>query len=380
MKITDIRIYTVRVPVLPISKGGIAPYVGSKDSQGVTRITSCIYKVMTDEGINGWGEMNAIISQGMTRTILEDYIKPRVIGRSPFEHGKIMSDFANLYNPDVNTKHFASAVEMALWDLMGKMCGKPVCQLLGGPVRDKVPIAYAIGLMSLEETQEKITQVKAEGYTTIKTKGGTDVSFDIKRTRQIREVGGSTLSIRVDMNQGYEMPDALRYCRGVEDCGLQYVEQPIAANRLSDCASLRQRSCTPIAINEDCYIPGNLAAAVKIGAIDAAVADLESSGGISELVKLGHFAEISGLPMAHHCAWDLGVKLAAILQCTSTLSAFCMPIDSTYIAHDGDILTETIQAHNGYYDVPDAPGLGVDVDEEKLGYFAHEDPKAIFVF
>lgn len=188
------------------------------------------------------------------------------------------------------------------------------------------------------------------------------------------------LAIRVDMNQGYEMHDALRYCRSVEECGIQYVEQPIAVNRLSDYVSLRQRSSTPIAINEDCYIPGNLAAAVKAGAIDAAVADLESSGGISELIKLGHFAEIAGIPMAHHCAWDLGVKLAAILQCTCTLNAFSLPMDSTYIAHDDDILTEKIKVHDGCYDIPNGPGLGVEVDEEKLRFYAYEDLKAFFIF
>ena len=382
MKITDVKLYPVKVPVRLIKDGGIAPYAGSKDppGKGTTYITSCIYRIDTDEGLSGWGEMNAIISQGLTKSLLDDYLKPKLVGKDPFEHGKIMKAFDNLYNPDVNTKHFASAVEMALWDLMGKACGKPVCDLLGGPVREEVPIAYAMGIMPLEATKEKIRQVKEEGFTAIKTKGGLDVRFDIERTRLIRDLGGFDLSLRVDMNQGYQLPEALCYCKGVDDCGLQYVEQPLPANRLWDYASLRGRTTVPIAINEDCYIPGNLAAAVKIGAVDAAVADLESSGGVSELVKLGHYAELAGLAVAHHCAWDLGLKLAAILQCVSTLGAFSLPMDSTYTAHDGDILAEPIRAENGCYRVPKKPGLGVDVDEEKLQFYAHIDPKAYFVF
>lgn len=379
MKITDILIYPVCVPVKPIRQGGIAPYMGCKDTIGTTHVTSTIYKVLTDEGLVGWGEMNMIISLPFTKIILEEYIKPRLIGQDPFNLNQIMQSFETMYNPDINTRHFAAAVETALWDLMGKAVGKPIYQLLGGKVRDRIEIAYAMGLMSREDTAAKIRQIKAEGYTTIKTKGGSDVLSDIRRLHEMREISPG-LNIRVDMNQGYGMVEAIRYCREAQEYGLQYIEQPIPVNRLEDMRSLRNRFGVPVAINEDCYIPGNLMRAIRMEAIDAAVVDFESLGGISQIINAAHLAESAGLALAHHCAWDLGVKLAGILQGVSTLPAFSLPMDSTYQAHADDILTDPIPIENGCYVVSEKPGLGVDVDEEKLQSLALGNDNRFFVF
>jgi L-alanine-DL-glutamate epimerase and related enzymes of enolase superfamily len=366
VKIRDIELTFVEVPVIPLAKGGISPYAGSRDKTGTTTATSAIYKVMTDEGITGWGEMNPVITPGLTRVLLEEYIKPKLIGINPFDVNRLMREFAPVYNPQVNTKSFLTGIEIACWDIMGKALNKPVYALLGGKVRDRVDIAYAVGILGEDETREKILRIKSEGYRTVKTKGGKDVAFDIRRARIMREAGGSDLAIRVDMNQGYDVPTALQYLRGVADLDLAYVEQPLPVNRFDDMAMLRQRSATPIAINEDCYVSGNMMYMIKRGAIDAAVVDMEPIGGISEMVRIAKMAEETGLPLAHHCAWDMGVKLAAILHATSALPAFTLPMDSTYFAHGDDVLTERIRVRDGAYFVPEGPGLGVEVDEEKL--------------
>lgn len=373
MKIDTIEMTTVSVPIIPVSRGGIAPYLGSQDKVGTTRATSLLFKVTTDEGITGWGEMNHVLSPRITRVILEDYIKPKLVGKNPFHLKLMMKDFGSVYNPQFNTKYLLTGIETACWDIMGKAVNKPVYELLGGKLRDRIEIAYAFGLSGIEETKEKVLRIREEGFKTIKTKGGKDAAFDVKRTEALREAGGSDLEIRVDMNQGYDTPKALRYLRGVEACDLQYVEQPIKVNQLDDLKLLRERTRTPIGINEDCYIPNNLFEAIKKGCIDIAVIDFEPLGGITELIRLAGIAEEAGLPLAHHCGWDMGVKLAAILQATCAMPAFTYPMDSTYQAHGDDVLAERLKIVDGAYPVPEGPGLGVQVDEDKLGYLAVEE-------
>lgn len=379
VKIRSIEMTVVEVPVISLEEGGIAPYAGSQDKAGTSAATSVIYKVMTDDGIVGWGEMNPVITLKLSRELLEQYIKPNLIGRDPFEINRMMKTFAPVYNPQVNTLSFLTGVEMACWDIIGKSLNKPIHSLLGGKVRDRIQIAYAVGILDHVETREKVAQIRQEGYTTLKTKGGKDVHFDIERARVMREAGGPDFSLRVDMNQGYDVPTALRYLKQVEELDLQYVEQPIPAGRFDDLAALRLRTATPIAVNEDCYLKGNLFKAIKRGSIDAAVPDMEPIGGIAQLARLASVAEEAGLPLAHHCAWDMGIKLAAILQATSAMPAFTYPMDSTYFSHRTDVLTDIIKVENGAYTVPDGPGLGVEVDEEKLEHLSIAHSERFFV-
>lgn len=370
MKIVDIKMMGVEIPVVPLTEGGIAPYRGSQDKIGTTRTNSLIFRVTTDEGIVGWGEMNAIINWKVTKALLEDYIKPLVIGKSPFDINGIMREFAPVYNPQLNTKCFLAAIETACWDIMGKAANQPVYALLGGKVRERIDICYCTGMMEPAELKEKARQVKEEGYRTLKTKGGVDVLMDIRRAQALREAGGEDFDIRVDMNQGYDTLQALRYLRGVEELGLQYIEQPIGVNKFDDLKSLRSRTTTPIGINEDCYIPNNLLRAVAEGCIDVAVVDFEPLGGLSELARIAAIAREAKLALAHHCGWDMGVKLAAILHATGAMPAFSYPMDSTYQAHGDDVLTERIRIVDGSFFVPEGPGLGVEVDEEKLQFLA----------
>lgn len=381
MRITDVQMFPVRAQVIPIEEGGIAPYKGSKDAgDGTSAATSALYKVSTDEGIVGWGEMNMIVSLAMTRVILNDILCPALIGRDPFQLNEIKTRIDSLYNPDINVLHFMSGVEMALWDIKGKATAQPVYKLLGGKVRDSAPIAYAMGIMADDRTRFKIEQIRSLGYRCIKTKGGTDLEQDIKRAFFMREIAGQGMDLRVDMNQGYSLESALVYLQAVEDCRLQYVEQPIRVRSPEGYRSLRMRSRVPIAINEDCYIPGEFFRAVMMNAVDVGVVDMESIGGISELIKLAHIAEAANVSLAHHCAWDMGIKTAAIVHAVCALEAFRLPMDSTYHAHAMDPLKEPLEICDGAYVLPERPGLGIEVDEEKVRCMTEENYTERYVF
>ncbi|MDK2895890.1 MAG: hypothetical protein PWP04_10 [Candidatus Atribacteria bacterium] len=366
MKITDIEVYFVEVPIRSLEKGGIAPYLGSQDKVGVTKARSALFKLVTDEGIVGWGEMNIFISPLVMMALLNEYIKPLILGMSPFDIRRIMQKFELIYDPQFHIKSLLAGVEVACWDILGKSLGKPIYQLLGGKIRESIPIAYCLGILGIEETKDKVSQVKEEGFSTLKTKGGRDTYFDIERTKAIRKIGGPDFNIRVDMNQGYDILQTLRFVKAVECLNLEYIEQPLRVNALDELKSVRQRTTVPIGINEDCYVPGNLLRAVKGECIDVAIIDYEPLGGISEILKIASLIEEANIPLVHHCGWDLGVKLAAILHVVSALPSFNYPIDSTYFVHEDDVLLERIPVKNGCYVPPEGPGLGVEIDEKKV--------------
>ncbi len=204
-------------------------------------------------------------------------------------------------------------------------------------------MAYCLGLLGIEETKKKIIQINSQGFQTVKTKAGRDLNFDIQRTKAIRETGGPDFEIRVDMNQRYDIIQALRYIKQIEKFDLQYIEQPIRINNFDNLRRLRLSTNTPIGINEDCCLAHNLFRAIQEGCIDVGIIDYEQFGGISELVRLANIAEEANIPLVHHCNFDLGVKLDAILHVTSTLPSFNYAMDSSYFAHEKDILKERIK-------------------------------------
>lgn len=377
MRIRDVKMTTVEIPLLSIKDGGIAPYVGSRDYQagtaaGTTYALSNIFKVETDEGINGWGEMNPVISLDVNRRFLEEFIKPFLIGQDPFQIRQVLERFSGVYHPQIYGKTFLTGVEMACWDIKGKAAGRSVCDLLGGKVRDRAKIAYCLGMLGMEETRDKLLQIKESGFLCVKAKGGNDVNADIHRTRLLRETAGEDFELRMDVNQSYDVITAVKYLNGVEDCGLQYIEQPLPINRFSEMNMLRNKVRVPLAINEDCYMPGNFMEFVRRDAIDAAVVDMEQLGGIGEMVKLGTVAEQAGIPMAHHCGFDMGIKTAAILQAGCACPSFSYAMDSTYHSHADDILANRIRMEKGCYILPEGHGLGIEVDEDKLAHYSIE--------
>lgn len=380
MIIERLETFPVKIPVRKLDDGGIAPYCGSKDSKGTTDATSLIFKLTADDGQVGWGEMNLIHSLNITEQIVKDFLEPAFLGKDVMERNRIMESLKSLYNPDVNTMHLASGAEIALWDLAGKNLNCPVYQLLGGKVREQVPAAYAFGYMDEEETKKKVKDIRQKGYLTMKTKGGFSLEKDIRRAFIMREAAGSEMEIRVDMNQAYRPDQALRYGKAVEECRLQYVEQPMKVRMLEEYQNLRRRTATPVAINEDAYIPGGILEAWKRGAADAVVVDLESMGGIGELQKIAHFADMAGVPMAHHCAWDMGIKTAAIIHAAVSLAPFTMAMDTTYREHEADILKEPIPFSQGAFQVTGRKGLGIEVDEDVLKEYGCKDRKLRFVF
>lgn len=382
MEIIEVTAHPVNVSVTPLAEGGIAPYVTNHGE--VTDVDRMLVRVETDEGITGWGEMRTFLSPKATKAVLEDGIAPWVVGRSPFE---VEGFRRQLFIEYTNADMFFSPIEIACWDIVGKSLGKPVYELLGGwgapdltertntpdhTTVDAVDVAYCVGILSPEESREHAAKALDRGFSVLKTKAGRDWQQDVERVVAMHDEVDGKLDFRLDPNQGWRLDEAVRVGAALQDAGvyLQYMEQPIRVDAHGSLATLRERTMQPIGPNEDTYIAHNLTEMIRQDALDVAVLDMTPAGGIAAVRQLASIAEDAGVPATHHCAFDLGVRTAAILHTVSSVPGFNLPPDSVYYAWEDDVLADPLTVEDGAISVPDGPGLGIQVDEAKIEEYA----------
>jgi len=378
VQITNVTAYPVNIGVIDREDGGIAPYVTNHGA--VEDVDRIIVRVDTDEGLTGWGEMRVFISPAATVSVIEDGVGPIVEGHSPFEVESLRRLFFIEYT---NIDMFFSAVETACWDIVGKELGEPVYKLLGGwtarsqtemrrdatgKAHQKVDVAYCLGILSPEESRVHAAKALEEGYSVLKTKAGRDWRQDVDRIIAMHDEVNGELDFRLDPNQGWRLDEAIRVGSSLADAGvyLQYLEQPIRVDAHESLAALRHRQPQPIGPNEDMYIAHNLRSLIQKGGIDVAVVDLTPAGGITGIRQQAAIAEDAGVPVTHHCAFDLGIRTAAIMHAVYGIPGFNLPPDSVYYAWKDDVIKNPLEITDGAITVPDGPGLGITVDEAKL--------------
>jgi L-alanine-DL-glutamate epimerase-like enolase superfamily enzyme len=368
MPVTDVEAIPVRVDVQPRDEGlGLAPYVSNHDE--VEWVDRMLIRVDTDEGVTGWGEMLVgMKSARVTKAVVEDVIAPELVGR---EVGEIRPFVEEFYYPYAKVRPFVGAVETALWDALGKKVCAPVHELLGGKTRDEIPIAHCLGILGPEESRKYVRRAYDAGFRTFKTKAGHDWRTDVDRLVAMHDEVDDDMEFRIDPNQGWTTEDAVRVAARLEDEGvyLQYLEQPVRLDSPGTYSRLRQRLRTPIAVNEDAYFPFNLYQLLKADAIDVGVLDLVPAGGILRVREQAATAASAGVSLSHHCGFDLGVKTAAMLHTVAATPAINLAPDSVYYGWDDYVLESPLDATTGAIRVPGDPGLGVEVDEDKVAEF-----------
>ncbi|MFC7047230.1 mandelate racemase/muconate lactonizing enzyme family protein [Halobacteriaceae archaeon GCM10025711] len=368
MPIAKVEAIPLEMEVTPLSEDwGLAPY--RSNHAAVESVTRVLVRLETTDGLVGWGEMLATLSSAeATVTVLEEVIGPEVVGRPV---GDIQSFVESFYFPYVKVQPYIGAVEMALWDLLGKRHGAPVHALLGGATTDRVSMAYCVGMLPPEESRAHARKAHDAGYPALKTKAGPDWREDVDRLVAMADEVDGDLEFRLDPNQGWSFEDAIRAGAALEDAGvyLQYLEQPVEIDTYGTYRSLRTRLRTPIAVNEDTYFRRNLYNLLREDAIDVAVVDIVPAGGILRMKGLAGMAAEAGVSLSHHNGFDLGVKTAAVLHAVATTPAITLPPDTVYYAWEDAIIENPFEVIDGAMAVRDDPGLGVTVDETAVERF-----------
>jgi L-alanine-DL-glutamate epimerase-like enolase superfamily enzyme len=357
MKITEVESFFVEVPQKP----PIAPYHSRYRGQSSTK--SILFRLEADNGMVGWGETPQIyLGEQLTGREAES-LRTALLGLDPTA---VMAAYANI---DFANTYVQSAVEMAMWDLAGQIYGLPLYRLLGGPYRKEIELAACMGIQTYERAGELARLYVEMGFTTLKTKAGRSPEEDLAMAQGIRDAVGDRLELRMDPNTGYSPEVCEQLAKDLEPYRLQYLEQPMPEDCIDDSARIRQRTTTPLALNESVTSLAEVRAILEKKAADFLLPDTYQCGGVWATKLVAEVAASAGVPCIVHCAHDLGPKTAAMLHLAASTPNFPLANDCTYYGLADDVLTRRFEIQGGRLPVPEAPGLGIEVNLAKVRKF-----------
>ena len=339
----------------------------------------CLVKVIAEDGSYGWGEGYGpanVIRAGI------EHLTPLVLGEDPLAvegiwskmHRRVL-DFARR---GVLVAAI-SAIDIALWDLRGKLLGQPVSVLLGGRRRERVKV-YATGMyfVDCDDLPRKLADEAAcyvqQGFGALKMKVGLGVDADVRHVRAVREAIGDDIELMVDANHGYSLAEALRFARRVEPFNVGFFEEPVSPEDYEGYRELRQRTTIPIAGGECEYLLAGFRQLLSNRCVDIAQPDICGAGGLTEAKRIVALASAFHTNVIPH-SWGTGIAFAAGLHLVSTLDpipgrlrmpAALLEMDRSENALRDNLTIPRFQAVAGQVAVPSAPGLGVDVDQDYL--------------
>jgi L-alanine-DL-glutamate epimerase-like enolase superfamily enzyme len=357
MMITSIESFFVEVP----QKWPIAPYHSRYRGQSSTK--SILIRLETDTGLVGWGETPQVYLGEQLTGREAVALRPVLTGLDPT---MIMAVYVDL---KLENTYIQSAVEMAMWDLTGKVYGLPLYRLLGGPYRKEIQLAACMGIQTYERAGEIARLYVEMGFSTLKTKAGRAPEEDLAMVRGVRDAVGDRLALRVDPNTGYSPAVCAQLARDLEPYDLQYFEQPMPEDLIDDSARIRKGTTTPLALNESVTTPARVREILAKEAADFLLPDTHQCGGVWAAKLVAEVAASANVPCIVHCSHDLGPKTAAMLHLAASTPNFPLANDCTYYGLIDDVITHPFEIRRGKLTVPEAPGLGIEVDLAKVRRF-----------
>ena len=351
--------------------------------------TAHLVEVRTDEGITGWGECfgpgNVAIAN---KSIVENVIQPLVIGMDPNDREVIWHRVYNLLR-DHGQKGMPlqalSGVDIALWDIAGKVTGQPIYQLIGGKFRDQIPV-YGYGMMLRREGinslcsrfKEEAHAIKESGFVATKMKVGLGLSDDIKLVQAVRNGIGDQFPFMVDANHCYTIGDALTVGRVLSELNAYWFEEPVAPEDWEGYRELRAKLDVKISGGEVEFTRWGWRHLLEKRCIDIAQPEVCAVGGISEYLKVLTLAHTHFIPVVNH-VWGSAIAVAVNLQLLAAMPPTpggmhqrepLLEFDTTENLFRDNLLKEPlniqsqVKNNQGYVSVPTAPGLGIEPDTE----------------
>lgn len=343
----------------------------------------CVVKVTASNGQYGWGEGYG------PATVLEAGIKwlePMVIGKNPLENEVIWND---MYRRTLDYARRGilvasiSAIDIAIWDLKGKILNQSVSTLLGGAYRNKVK-PYATGLYFTDHDNpskdfaSEVALYKSQGFKAIKMKVGLGVKEDYENVKRMRELMGVDMQLMIDSNHAYSLREALALCKKIEPFDISWFEEPISPEFYDQYRELRSKTSIPIAGGECEYLRFGFQQLLKSSSVDIIQPDICSTGGLTEAKRIAALASIYGVDIVPH-TWGTSIGIHVALHFISNIENmpgrmkcpdFLMEYDQTENGLRERLTFPKIQMVDGMIDVPNTPGLGIDVDEDVLLEYA----------
>ncbi|MET3290216.1 UNVERIFIED_CONTAM: L-alanine-DL-glutamate epimerase-like enolase superfamily enzyme [Brevibacillus sp. OAP136] len=355
MKITSIEIFNTNLPLH-------RPFIVSYDTY--YDLPSIVVKVTTDEGYVGYGEAvpdSHVTGEtsASTYAMLEHDLAPALLGQDPFQLERVHERMNAIVKYAPSAK---AAIDLACYDIIGKATGQPVYKLLGGAYHETLDVPCVISILEPAEMARQAAEAIAEGYTNIKIKVGGDPAVDVQRIRAVRDAIGFEVPLRVDANQGWRnAATTLRVLKQIEDCRIEWIEQPVVADDIIGLAEIRQKTTIPVMIDEGLHGDKEMREVIVRQAADLINIKLMKCGGIFPALKLVAQAELAGIGCQVGSMVESAIATAAGAHLSLAKKAIFSNEMVGPLMFSRDFGKLTYENHQ--LKLSDRPGLGVDVDE-----------------
>jgi L-alanine-DL-glutamate epimerase-like enolase superfamily enzyme len=364
MKITDIKLTTISIPY----RNGVETW-SSGSRKGITNV---IVEVETDAGITGLGDAPAFPNAPVVCAALESS-KRLLVGESPF----LIERFVKRFYADGGWHFYRrlgnialGALEMALWDIVGKATDRPLHELFGGCLSDRVLHWHYLLRQPRELMIQEAKDYAARGFPTLYFKVGIDPDDDLELVRAIRKAVGDKVNVRIDANEAWTPGHALWFINAIDDLNVEFVEQPLHNRDLDGMAFLRSKVRTPIGANQGAWTSFDVLEIIKKQAADVLLFCAHQEGGLLAFKKLAALAESAALPVVRHSYGETGIGTFAHAHVISTCGNCLYANDEILQNIERDIIEQPAEFDRGYLPLPKNPGIGVTLDRDQLAIYA----------
>ena len=362
MKITKLETFVVRMPLV---LDGPRPLVGGQERSAIETL---LLRVDTDAGVSGWGEGFGHRVWPATRTALDQIVAPLAIGRDPTAIRQVMNTLARTLTGAGRSgpvSYALSALDIALWDIAGKLANQPLYRLLGGSPRADLP-AYASLLRygTTAALSPRIAEALERGYKLIKIH-----EVDPSIISAARTASGVGTPLMVDCSCAWTVEETLQVCRVLRELDLEFIEEPIwPPEDHAGLARVRAEGGIRVAAGENVGSAFDFHRMFERGSLDVAQPSVTKVGGVTELMKVFGLAEAFGVRVVPHAAYFGPGLLASIHVCAA--QAREVWVERFYCDFADTPLGDAINPQAGRIAVPQGPGLGVDPDPALLAQLA----------
>lgn len=309
-------------------------------------------------------EFTGETAQSTLGVLRESYLDA-LHGRDATQIAAIMADLEVLRPGNPSAR---AAIDLALHDLAGKILGVPTVTLLGGARRRSVRIARAVGIGPTTTIVALVERYVDAGFQTIKMKVGSNPDQDVERVRAVRAAVGPDVRLRIDANQGYDVATAIRVLRRLEDCALDYIEQPVPRWDLAGMAQIRRTTGMRILADEAVHTPQDAIALIRTEAADLFALKLIKSGGLIRACQIAAIGEASGIDCVVISPFETQIGAAAGLQLALSLPIGRHAHELSVFATQPEMARSTIRLERDTLHPAEVPGHGVEgiVEMEKV--------------
>lgn len=370
MRIVAAEVQSTRIPVRRLHQMAI----------GTTAFQeNVIVTLIGEDGTVGYGEAPHMVGHSQrgetpatVRVVLRHKLMPATLGSDAMDRERLATVLARAVPGNLRAK---GAIVMAAYDLAARELGTPVYNLLGGPVRDRVPLSWSLPIVDETVVVEEAREMVDRGWRILKVKiGRPDPLEDAAVVRAVRRAVGDEIEIRADANQAYDASTAVRVIRRMEEAEPGFVEQPVHRDDIEGMAEVRARVGVPIMADEGAETPADVIALAKHRAADSVSIYIIGPGGIHSSRLMAQIAETCRMRAYVGGALEGPIGAAAGLHLAASSPAIDLgcEVGGQFLLTDS-VAVEPIAMEDGALCVPTGPGLGIELDGDKLAEYREGD-------